>query len=687
MREAALGVTHPAVAVILNNLGELYQAQGRWGEAEALHQRALHIREAALGAVHPDVVESLGHLAGLRVRSDPAQAHQLYDRARRLALAVSRVNVDLDDEGLRGLAQQQQAFLRAYLDFLSAQAHAPQSAPPVVPPLEEAFVVAEQYRGNAAHTALARAGVRAAATDPAVGALAREVQDLRYRRQAARAHWLAAYEQSVDQRDPAALAQLHEDVRAHEDTLAAATARLRAIMPAYEALVAPEPIDPATVVTLLQPDEALVSFFSLDDGLLVWLLRPGHTPVSRELAIRRVELAERVARVRASLDQRHNPALATGQLAPFDVEGAHALYTLLLAPLRPSLEGVRHLLIVPDEVLLPLPFGALVTRADSAAFHTLAMRTQQPEILEPKELAAYARLAWLGLDYRLTTLPSATALRTLRQPARLQSPAKEPLLGFGDPVLQGPGGWHGCMVLTWRGTAQALSALQALARLIGTRLELLAIADALGADPRRTLYLGAQATETRVRALNASGQLGQAHVLVFATHSLLAGEITDVPQPALVLTPPATPSPQDDGLLSLGEILELKLSHTRLVVLSGCNTAAADRSGEGLSGLIRAFFFAGAPTVLATHWSVEDRATQTFMGEVFRRYASNRRLSWAEAVRQGVLALMQQASGKTAYFAHPFAWAPFFLVGEGGQDSHDGRLPTPASYDFAIRHP
>jgi CHAT domain-containing protein len=133
--------------------------------------------------------------------------------------------------------------------------------------------------------------------------------------------------------------------------------------------------------------------------------------------------------------------------------------------------------------------------------------------------------------------------------------------------------------------------------------------------------------------------------------------------------------------------LALKLSHTRLVVLSGCNTAAADRGGEGLSGLVRAFFFAGAPTVLATHWSVEDRATQAFMSEVFRRYASNRTLSWAEAVRQGMLALMQQVSGKTAYFAHPFAGAPFFLVGEGRQDSQDGGPPAPASDDSAARHP
>jgi CHAT domain-containing protein len=222
-------------------------------------------------------------------------------------------------------------------------------------------------------------------------------------------------------------------------------------------------------------------------------------------------------------------------------------------------------------------------------------------------------------------------------------------------------------MLPGRGTVQGLRALRALPRMPYTRQELLAVAHALGVDPHTALYLDAQATETQVRALNTAGRLGQAHVLAFATHGLIGGEITDLTQPALVLTPPETPSPQDDGLLSLDEILTLKLPQTRLVVLSGCNTAADDGSGEGWSGLARAFFFAGAQAVLVSHWSVEDRATQAFMAEVFRRYASTPTLSWAEAVRQGVVALMQQASGKTAYFAHPYAWAPFVLVGEGGR--------------------
>jgi CHAT domain-containing protein len=191
----------------------------------------------------------------------------------------------------------------------------------------------------------------------------------------------------------------------------------------------------------------------------------------------------------------------------------------------------------------------------------------------------------------------------------------------------------------------------------------------------------------RKTRLNTAGRLGQARVLAFATHSLLGGDLTDLTQPALVLTPPATPSPDDDGLLSLEEILHLKLAQTRLVVLSGCNTAAADGIGEGLSGLTRAFFFAGAPAVLVSHWSVEDRATQAFMAAVFHRAARTPPLSWAEVVRQGTLALLHQATGDTAYFAHPFAWAPFVLVGDGGLEAPADSARVPPRRALAAAPP
>jgi len=63
---------------------------------------------------------------------------------------------------------------------------------------------------------------------------------------------------------------------------------------------------------------------------------------------------------------------------------------------------------------------------------------------------------------------------------------------------------------------------------------------------------------------------------------------------------------------------------------------------------------------------VEDQATEALMAEAFRRYASDKTVARAEVLRQAMLALMARAQGRTAYWAHPYAWAPFFLVGDGG---------------------
>jgi CHAT domain-containing protein len=105
------------------------------------------------------------------------------------------------------------------------------------------------------------------------------------------------------------------------------------------------------------------------------------------------------------------------------------------------------------------------------------------------------------------------------------------------------------------------------------------------------------------------------------------------------------PSERDDGLLGLEDILALKLVNTEWVILSACNTAAGDSSGEGLAGLVRAFFFAGARALLVSHWSVDDQATRALMTEVFRRQVRDPGASRAEALRQGLLGLMASAAG------------------------------------------
>jgi len=90
-------------------------------------------------------------------------------------------------------------------------------------------------------------------------------------------------------------------------------------------------------------------------------------------------------------------------------------------------------------------------------------------------------------------------------------------------------------------------------------------------------------------------------------HAAIAGELKGLAEPAIVLTPPETPTEQDDGLVTASEVAHDVKLDADWVVLSACNTAAADGAprAEGLSGLAKAFFYAGARSLLVSHWPVE----------------------------------------------------------------------------------
>jgi CHAT domain-containing protein len=136
-------------------------------------------------------------------------------------------------------------------------------------------------------------------------------------------------------------------------------------------------------------------------------------------------------------------------------------------------------------------------------------------------------------------------------------------------------------------------------------------------------------------------------------------------EPALVLTPPQEASPDNDGLLTASKIATLKLD-ADWVVLSACNTAAADGApdAEGLSGLAKAFFYAGARSILVSHWSVVSKATVKLITDAFAELQKNPEIGRAEALHRAELAMLDP--NNPPEFAHPLVWAPFILAGEGG---------------------
>lgn len=345
----------------------------------------------------------------------------------------------------------------------------------------------------------------------------------------------------------------------------------------------------------------------------------------------------------------------------FDFDTAYALYADLFGGLDPVLSAYDHLIIAPPPDMLRLPFQALITT--------------------PPTNATLADADWLVRRHAISVLPSIASLRTLRPPHTTPSAnrALTHMLGFGDPEIGSAAeiacgafdvaalraapatGWHMSSQPGADGVVLAdVAFLSNLPRLPDSVCELQAISTGF-ADQNVTLHTGAAATETRLKELDAMGELEQFDVLIFATHGLTAGEAGAV-SPGLVLTPPPIATSYDDGLLTAAEIATLNLN-ADLVVLSACNTAAGDTGDQdGLSGLARAFFQSGAKSLLVTHWSVYSEAAVDVTTGMFSQLNANGTQSYGAALQQATLAILDDPS-RPALHKHPSYWAAFSIIG------------------------
>jgi CHAT domain-containing protein len=689
--------TWPVITAILNNAAVLYYEERRDAEAEPLLQRALDLQRELRLSLNPYLLNNLAAVRFHQRRSAEAEAlltdavnlqkavrlentimegnlgvvlasegnaaaaRSSFERARVRALNVSRG--DADELTVQSLS----AFLPSYVTMLADIVRDPglDSSLSSEQAEKKSFEVAEQRRGGVAQAALISGGVRAAARDPATADLIRQTQDLIHERSAVTAQ-IDAEELAIGPGGSREhLTNLEKRSDNVDDQLAVARARLYGTFPKYRELTAPDPITFDQAQALLRPGEGLISYSTLGDRVLAWLVRPGEPLVYRDTPTKRAEFDAQVARVRESLRPDR----------PYDVVDAYALYKVLLEPFKADLASEKNLILVPDEALLPVPFAALVTSDEGPAYAILAADYRKGLAPSPEDLKQqYPRVAWLAREhFALSELPSTTSLRVLRglqTASALPAAPSEPFIGVGDPVLDGSGDARGGAMLASRG-AEAVADIRRLPQLPGTRDELMADAKALGADPSVSLFLQDHATKPQVMELNHE-RLSRTRVIAFATHALIGGELVGLKEPALVLTPPKQPSEADDGLLSLEDVLALKLEQTQWVVLSACNTAAPSGSGEGFSGLVRAFFYAGTPSLLVSQWSVDDAATDKLMTDLFAAYGNGTDVSRAAALHDAMLKLMNvpRTDPAHAYFAHPFAWAPFIVVGEGGPSSH-----------------
>jgi CHAT domain-containing protein/tetratricopeptide (TPR) repeat protein len=310
---------------------------------------------------------------------------------------------------------------------------------------------------------------------------------------------------------------------------------------------------------------------------------------------------------------------------------------LLPVPLRRELAAAGEVVVVPDGLLHLVPFEALV-------------------LASPDEHPVFVLDAWPPIRYA----SSGAVLSVIEQRSSRASVVENDraLLTIADPDLhRRPSETSSTPGATFATSGGWSAILGRLPPLPGARAESDRVAAAWRRRPGAIAIglAGSDATEAHMRA-----EAGKAGALHFATHGI-ASESEASTLAGLVFTSGTTGATEDDGLLQLHEVYDLKL-HADIAVLSACSTQIGLRvDGEGVQSLSRAFLAAGADRVVATLWPVDDESVGEIVGAMFEAVTAASRpapVRYAVALRDAKRRVRIDPAK-----AHPFYWAAITLVG------------------------
>jgi CHAT domain-containing protein len=641
-----------------------------------------------VGENHFDTASAHGTLAiGLMRAGRDGDAVREFKAAIPIMLANAQENADDEDTTLvAARSLRLQTIVESYFTLLARA----QGATDAVG--EETFGLADSVRGHSVQQALAASSARAAAHDPALAELVRKEQDLTKQVNAQLGALNNVLAIPSNERDEKGVQQIQTAITTQRAERDKARLEIKQKFPAYAELVSPKPPNVSEIRATLADNEAMLSFYFGQDSAFVWAV-PKSGPIAFATVNARIgDVETKIRKLREALEPQ---AAMISDIPPFDLKLGYELYELLLKPVESGWKPAKNLIVVTNGALGLLPLSLLPT-----------VPSEVKDDEEPL-FAGYRKVPWLARTHAITSIPSAAALRTLRQlpPGK---PGRGGLVAFGDPYFNrdqqteaetsaqtveanldtkkldvntmdtkvqtadaGSSVTRGAPLK--RRSSPKLEGVDSaeiglLPRLPDTADELKSIALALQEDPSKVLFLGKDAKESAVKTMNLSGF----KILAFATHGLVPGELNGLTQPALALSAPAVTGEDGDGLLTMEEILGLRLD-ADWVILSACNTGAGAGAGaEAASGLGRAFFYAGTRALLVTNWSVHSQSARQLVTDLFKRQAEDPKIGRSEALRQAMLSLMDgpgylNADGKTEFaYAHPLFWAPYTIIGDGG---------------------
>jgi CHAT domain-containing protein/Tfp pilus assembly protein PilF len=430
-------------------------------------------------------------------------------------------------------------------------------------------------------------------------------------------------------------------------------ALIKTSSPHYASLSQPQPLSLPEIQQRVIGDDTLLLEYALgEDKSYLWAVTrtemssfelPGRVEI--ETAARSFyDLLKAVQPVAGeTAEQRESRASEAARQLP---AGTASLSELLLGAVGPKLKGKR-LLIVADGALQNIPFQALTLPASAIA----DQRSGPP---------------YLIYHHEIINEPSASALALLISETVDRQPAPKSAAVLADAVFEnddpriGSAGQPEAVLAAqeysmsklhqaFRDTG-SVSAGGQIPRLLASRQE---ARDILALTPSGTALsaLGFDAS----RATATSAELSQYRIVHFATHAILNQQSPELS--GIVLSLFNQKAEPQDGFLRLHDIYNLQLK-ADLVVLSACNTALGrDVKGEGLVGLTRGFMHAGASSVVASLWKVDDDATAELMKH-FYTYMLEEKLPPSAALRRAQLEMLKQRP-----WNEPYYWAAFVIQG------------------------
>jgi len=537
----------------------------------------------------------------------------------------------------------------------------------------KAFIIAGALQNQSVGRALAASSTRSTLGDPELATIIRQRQDLEMKLTALENRFAAILQAPDEYQNTVAKEELNQGLRQLKSAVRALDREVKERFPNYAAIVNPESISINDVRHFLAEDEALIFTFVGHNHSFIWALQKKEPMAFANIPHGENFFNQAIAHLRRSLIPGNIQFLSDVPI--FDTHAAYNLYEKLLKPVEPGWKQAKNLIYIPHGPLGYLPLSILPTAP---------VKIKKDK---KRQFSNYRLVPWLTRSQAVTVLPSTAAFVALRSNPVKRKPNRS-FIGFGDPFFNVQQLETAQKKEVGRGSILASSDIELhvrgirvtvnglidedksesiklgdLMRLPDTADEIIAIAGSVGADTVEDVFLGIRASERHVKSVDLSDR----RIIAFATHGLVPGDLDGLDEPALALsTPDVTGDMDSDGLLTMGEIMGLRLN-ADWVVLSACNTGAAEGAGaEAVSGLGQAFFYAGARSLLVTSWPVETTAARILVADLFRRQSADPRRH-AEALQKTMIAMIEGADGTAHFYAHPIFWAPFLIVGEGNE--------------------